>query len=288
MVGNKIKNKTSVFDILNIVVLTLISITTLYPFIYLLFVSVSPVEEIMKSGIILFPTRIVWDSYRYVIRSTGIGNAYLVTIYITVLGTLIYLFMGSIGAYVLANKSVPGRNFFMTLIIITMMFNGGIIPFFLTVKYLHLINSLWALMIPNAINAFWLIVMRNFFQSIPASLGESARIDGCSEYRILFNIILPLSLPVIATMALFHGVGQWNTYFSAVIFINDPKKMPLQVLIRSMYQSEATMFDSDMIPPPVECIRASTIMLATLPILCAYPLLQRYFVQGIMVGAVKG
>lgn len=283
------KRKNSIFDILNIIILAVISLTTLYPFVYLLIISISPIEQVIKNGIIIIPEGFTLEYYRYVFGSTGIGSAYAATIFITIVGTLLSLALSSIGAYVLAQKNLPGKNIFTLIIIITMIFNGGMIPSYLVVKGLGLIDSLWSLIIPNAIYAFWLIVMRNFFQSIPASLSESARIDGCSEYRILFAIIIPLSMPILATLALFFGVSQWNQYFNAIIYINSPGKQPLQVLIRRMYQSYMSVSaNGDSLPPPVETIRAATIMVATLPILCVYPFLQRYFVQGIMVGAVKG
>ena len=284
-----VREKNSfVFSIVNTVLLLCISLIMLYPFVYLLMISFSPIEELMKSEIFLYPKVLTLDSYQFVLNHPLIGNAYSVTIYVTVLGTLLNLLITSLGAYVLAQKRLPGKNFFITLIIVTMVFNGGIIPNYLVVKSLGFIDSLWALMIPNLINTFWMIIMRNFFSGIPESLAESARIDGWSEYRILFALILPLSGPILATLALFYGVAHWNEYFNAIIYINKEKLMPLQVLIRSMYDSGAATIPSENLPPPAETMRAATIMVATLPILCLYPFLQKYFVQGIMVGAVKG
>lgn len=287
MVEHKLQ-KYSIFDLVNYGVMSMVILLTLYPFLYLLVVSISPVEELMKSSLIIFPQKLTLEPYAYVFKHSGIGNAYKNTIIITVGGVLLNLLLTSFGAYVIANREVPGRKFFTTLIIATMMFSGGMIPLYLVVKSLNFINSLWALIVPNAIAAFWLIVLRNFFQSVPASLSESARMDGCSEYGILFRIILPLSMPILSTLALFHAVGQWNVYFNAVIYISDTKLQPLQVLVRSMYQSTSDAYTPDDLPPPVETIRAATVIVATLPILCVYPFLQKYFVQGMMIGAVKG
>lgn len=285
MVGKK---RIKPFDIINLIILSLLGLTTLYPFINLLFMSVSSIEEVMKSSsIMLYPKSISFDAYEYVLKYGNLSNAFKITVTITVLGTIINLVLTTLGAYSLSNKNLPGRKFLMSLVILTMLFNGGLIPTYMVIKALHLIDTVWVLMIPNAISTFNLILMRNFFQSIPPSLSESARIDGCSEFRILMNIILPLSMPIIATLSLFYGVGHWNEYFNAIIYNNKNSLSPLQVLIRNMFANSVDMLDPDRLPPPVETVRAATVILATLPIICLYPFLQKYFVQGIMIGAIK-
>lgn len=280
--------KTGLFDIINTIILLLIAFLTLYPFINILFISISPVEEVVKNSLILFPKKISLDAYQYVFEFGRMGVSFKVTIFITLVGTLINLILSSLGAYVLSTRDLPGRKILTTLVVITIVFNGGLIPTFLVVKNLHLYDTVWAMILPNAINSFWLILMRNFFQGIPDSLRESARIDGCSEYRILGSIILPLSLPIIATLSLFYGVAHWNEYYSAIIYTNKLSLRPLQVVIRAMYTQAIENLDDKSLPPAVETVRASTIIIATLPILLLYPFLQKYFVQGIMVGAVKG
>lgn len=277
-----------IFNVVNTVILLAISLLTLYPFAYLLMVSFSPIEEFMKSTVFPLHTNFTLESYQYVFHHSQLLNGYGVTIIITVGGTLLNLALSALGAYVLSQKQVFGRRLFTTMIIITMVFNGGLIPNYLLVKSLHLTDTLWALILPCGINTFWMIIMRNFFAGIPTSLSESARIDGCSEYGILFRIILPLSGPVMASLALFYGVQHWNEYFNAIIYINKDTLMPLQVLVRQMYQSSSAVISSDAMPAPVETTRAATVMVATLPILCLYPFLQKYFVKGMMVGAVKG
>lgn len=270
------------------VLMSIIALSTLYPFMNLIAISLSPISELYKGNVRLLPSKMTFDAYSYVIGNVGLGGAYGNTLYITFFGTLVSLTLTVCGAYFLANKQVPGRNFVLTFIIITKVFEGGIIPFYLVVKALGLVNSRWALILPVAINTFWMLVMRNFFMNIPSSLSDSARIDGCSEYRIIAQIILPLSGAILATLTLFYGVAQWNKYFHAIIFLNDSKLMPLQVLIRSMYQDTTTLIDSDSLPPPTQTTRAATIVLSTVPILLLYPFLQRYFVRGITVGAIKG
>lgn len=286
IVRRRIRNAPA--DYIIVVVLSVLAFSTLYPFLNLVAVSLSPISELYRGNVHLIPRSVTLEAYRYVIENTGLGTAYGNTIYITVFGTLVSLAFTICGAYFLANKGVPGRNAVLTFIIVTKVFEGGLIPFYLVVKSLGLIDNRWSLILPVAINTFWLLVMRNFFMKIPSSLSDSARMDGCSEYRILGQIILPLSGAIVATLTLFYGVGQWNKYFHAIIFLNKSQLMPLQVLIRSMYQDTTPLIDSESLPPPTQTARAATIMLSTIPILMLYPFLQRYFVKGITVGAMKG
>lgn len=285
---NLARRKTGIFDILNGLLMVLICVVTLYPFLYLLSVSFSPIEEVIQSKLMLLPRKPTIEAYRYVLSNMSMGSAYRVTITITLLGTVINLALSALGAYTLAQRDLPGRNLLTGFIVLTMIFNAGLIPTFLVVKNLGLIDTIWALILPGAINSFYMLIMRNFYLSIPASLPESARIDGASELRILATIFLPLSTSILATLALFYGVGHWNQYFAALIYINKQELKTLQVIIRSMYQSGTSVIFDDALPPPVETLRAATIMVATVPILCVYPFLQKYFVKGIMVGAVKG
>ena len=279
-------------DYVNLGLIILICITMLYPFLYLLLLSLAPIEQVAQGGFLVVPKYIELESYRYVLRASGIGKAYLVTITVTFCGTLLSLTLTSLGAYVLANRRLPGVEAMNVFLIITMIFNGGMIPTYLVVKSLGMIDTLFAMFIPNAMNTFWLFVMRNFVRSIPDTLFESARLDGCGEFGIFTRIVLPVSGAILASLTLFYGVGFWNQYFIPLMYIDSTPKQPLQVLIRSMYQSTTSMTGSvvmsDTLPPPVESIRAATIILATAPILTVYPFLQKYFTKGIMVGAIKG
>ncbi|WP_083676493.1 carbohydrate ABC transporter permease [Paenibacillus sp. FSL H8-0548] len=287
---NEVMQKKGIVDVLILIFLLLLSVTTLYPILNLLFVSLSSMDEVVKSnGMMLYPKSINLDGYRYIFRHAGLSDAYMMTIFITVVGTAINLIMTTLGAYVLSVKDMPGRNPLMMFVLVTMFFSGGLIPSYLVIKGLGMVNTVWALLLPGAISAWLLILMRNFFQSIPKELRESAKIDGSSEYGVLWRIMLPLSLPIMATLALFYGVGHWNEYINVIIYINDEKLSTLQVLLRRMYTSGAiSEIDGDALPPPVETVRAATVILTSLPIISVYPFLQRYFVQGMIVGAVKG
>lgn len=282
------KYKVSVFTILNYIFMILVMIVMIYPFLYVITMSLLPIEELNASKFILFPTKITFYPYKYVFAQTNLGRAYYNTIFITIMGVLFYLTLTTLAGYALSNKELPGRKFMLAFLIFTMMFGGGLIPYYILIKNLGLINSIWALIIPTCGSAYWIIITRNFFSTIPESLKESARLDGCSEFRIFGNIIIPLSLPIISTLALFHAVGQWNTYFNAVMFTSSQKLNVLQIVIRAMYQNGQETLSGDNLPPPLESIRSATIMAATLPILLIYPFLQKYFVKGMMVGSIKG
>lgn len=287
--SNSKKPKAGIVDVIIAVILLVFSFTTLYPFLNLLFVSVSDIRDVVQNGgIILFPNDINFDAYSYVFRHAQLLSAYSFTILITVLGTILNLIMTTLGAYVLSSREMPGRNFLMTIVLITMFFSGGLIPTYLVVKSLHLVNTMWALILPGLVSTWLLILMRNFFQGIPMALRESARMDGASEIAILVRVILPLSLPMLATLALFYGVAHWNEYTGVVLYINNNKIVTLQVLLRNMYAAATMELDSERLPPPLDSVRAATVMVATLPIICVYPFLQKYFVQGMMVGSLKG
>lgn len=290
MVGSKnFLNNPTFFDKVLVIVLSLITFSMLYPLLNLVFISFSDIKDVITNkGIFLIPNSFNLEAYSYVFRYGGLGSAFNATLFITIVGTLINLAMTSAGAYVLSNRDLPGRNFLMTLVLITMFFNGGLIPTYLVVQSIQLTNTLWALILPTSINTFYLILARNFFQQIPISLKESAKIDGASEFRIMISIILPLSLPILSTLGLFYGVAHWNEYSQAIIYLYNRELYPLQVIIREMYEVNIMQLDSETLAPPVETIRCATVILATLPIICIYPFLQKYFVKGVMVGAVKG
>lgn len=289
MVIKKKLNGFTWFDVLNYIFLGLLALTTLYPMVNLVFISFAKMSDVIAGGLGFFvPKSFQLDAYKYALRTSGIGQAYIITLYITFFGTVTNMIMSVLAAYVLSERALPGRNYMTTFVLITMFFSGGMIPSYLVVHGLGLINSLWALILPGCINTWNMLIMRNFFQSISVSLKESARIDGASELTILVKIILPLSMPILATMVLFYGVGHWNQYSAAILYINDPKKYPLQVLIRKLYTQIQVEPENEVIPPPLETVRAASVVMAVLPILCVYPFLQKYFVKGMMVGALKG
>jgi putative aldouronate transport system permease protein len=203
----------------------------------------------------------------------------------------------SMGAKVLSKRYLPGRTLLTGFVVVTMFVSGGLIPTYLNMRDLKLLNTIWALMIPGAISTWNMLLLRNFFMAIPAELSESARIDGCGEIRLLVQIILPLSLPILATLALFYGVGFWNQYSNVIIYNTRVSMQNIQVIIRNMYYDNAGNLSGDMMNfnadstigrPPMATIRAATVIFTTVPILCVYPFLQKYFAQGIMVGSLKG
>jgi putative aldouronate transport system permease protein len=285
---------SKLFDISNYTFLMLFSLFTFIPFIYIIAGSFTASEELLQRGFILFPTKFSLDGYRYIFSTDTILWSLLVTIYITLLGTLVNLLFTTLLAYPLSYTDLEGRRPIMLLVIFTMLFSGGMIPTFLIVKSFGLLNSIWALVIPSAISAFNLIIMKNFFQQLPEGLIESSKMDGCNDFGTLFRIVLPLSLPAMATFALFYSVGHWNTFFSAILYMNDSTKWPIQVWLRQIVilsqggVGDSAQFESGAIMPPPVVIKMAVIVISTAPILSVYPFLQKHFAKGVLLGSVKG
>ncbi|NQX61143.1 carbohydrate ABC transporter permease [Paenibacillus qinlingensis] len=281
------------FDIINSTILILFALSTLLPFIHIVSSSfASPTEKLTKD-FVLFPTHFTLDAYRFIFSTDRILNSLLVTVLITVGGTIVNLVMTCLMAYPLSRRDLIGRRPIMMMVIFTLLFSGGMIPTFLIVKALGLLDSMWALIIPSAISTFNLIILKNFFQQMPDGIEESAKIDGANDLSILIRIILPLSLPALATFGLFYAVGHWNTFMSAILYIRDTDKWPIQVLLRSFVLlsegriDDAANLDGDIQLPP-ETVKMAVITVATLPILCVYPFLQKHFAKGVMMGSIKG
>ncbi len=282
------------FDTFNVVFMIALMITTLYPFLYVAFASVSqPSQMIQHQGILWGPLGFSLNSYKLVFQNPMILKGYSNTIVYMVTGTVLNVFMTALGAYVLSRKGVYFRNLIMFITVFTMFFSGGLIPFYLVVRGLGMSDTLWALILPTAISTYNLIIMRTAFAGIPDSMEESARIDGANDFTILFRVIIPLAMPVVAVMILFYGVGHWNAWFNAMIFLKTREMYPLQLILReiliaSSTDNMTTSVASADLEPVAETIKYATIMVATVPILFVYPFLQKYFVQGIMIGALKG
>ncbi|MFD0677353.1 MULTISPECIES: carbohydrate ABC transporter permease [unclassified Paenibacillus] len=281
------------FDLINMIFLTLLMIVTLYPLLYVAFASVSDAGNLMAhKGILWRPLGLSLDAYTNVFRNPMILKGYGNTLFVVVVGLLFNILLTALGAYALSRKSLQYRKQLMLFIIFTMFFSGGLIPFYLTVKGVGLANTLWALIIPQAINTFNLILMKTAFEAIPDALEESAKMDGANDFVILFRIILPLSMPVIAVMLLYYGVSHWNSWFHAMIFLQDRSMYPLQLILREvLLQGEASSnlgaADGDAAMLSVT-LKYATIIVATVPILLVYPFLQKYFVKGALIGAIKG
>ncbi len=283
-----------VFDNFNRIFMIFMMIITLYPFMYVVFASFSvPQEFLAHTGVLLKPLGFSTSSYTSVIRNPNILTGYANTLFVVFVGTACNVFITSLGAYVLSRKNLMWSGALMFLCVLTMYISGGLIPGYLVVQGLNLINSRWALVLPGLISTYNLIVMRTAFLGIPESLEESARIEGAGDYTILFKIIIPLSIPTMAVIALFYGVSHWNSWFNAMIYLPDKTKHPLQLVLRDILinaqTSEMTVDDafSDRYAAS-QTVKYATIVVATVPILFLYPFLQKYFVKGVMVGAIKG
>ncbi|NOU62660.1 ABC transporter permease subunit [Paenibacillus sp. LMG 31461] len=281
---------TRLFDWANVAILLLVSAVMLIPFMYIIVISFATEQEVLSKSFLVFPTKFSLAGYRYILSTPILLRSLTVTIGVTVIGTIVNLLLTVLMAYPLARKDLYGRRPVMLMVIFTMVFNAGIVPTFLMVKALHLTNTYWALIIPSAISAFNMIIIKNFFQQLPDGLEESAKIDGCNDLGILFRIVIPLSLPAIATFSLFYAVTHWNTFLSAILYINDSKKWPIQVLLRQIViLSEKGLSDmNEAPPPPSKIINMAVIVFSTVPILSVYPFLQKHFAKGVLLGSVKG
>ncbi|GIP54391.1 carbohydrate ABC transporter permease [Paenibacillus vini] len=284
-IGNRI------FTVVNSTLLILIALACLLPFLNVIASSFASTQEMVEKRFILFPTTFSLDAYKYILSTPTIFKGLGVSVGVTLIGTVLSMALTALMAYGLSRSYLYGRNSINFIVVFSMLFSGGMIPTFLVVKSVHLIDSYWSMIIPTAINAFNLIIMRNFFQSLPDALEESAKIDGCTDFGVFFKIMLPLSLPSIATISLFYGVAYWNTYMSAILYINDSLKWPIQVLLRQIVIVSSGMQGDNSsvdIIPPAQTIKMAVIVIATLPMLAAYPFVQRHFVKGAMLGSVKG
>ena len=295
-VGQNATLGSRIFDVLNYLIVTLIALTTLFPFIYIISASFATEYEITTRPMFIIPQDVTTNAYQFIFSSNKILRGFGNSIFITVCGTAINLFFTVTMAYALSKKRLRGRNFFLNMVIISMFFSGGMIPGYIIIaNVLNLKNTFWAVLLPGAISSYNLMIVKNFFQGIPQELEESAAIDGSTDIGILWKIVLPLSLPVLATFGLFYAVGHWNAYFGAMIYMTGAKeKWPLQVLLRELIilangsAGDITNMDPEFIQPPEQSVKMAVIVVSTVPIMCVYPFLQKYFVKGVMVGALKG
>ena len=283
-----------IFSVFNVLIMCGIVFVTLYPFVYVALASFSdPGLLSVHEGPLLYPLGgFTLGAYQMAFRNPMIIIGYRNTIFYVVLGTAYMLFMTSLGAYVLSRRGLYWGRLITLLIVFTMFFSGGMIPSYLIVRSLGLENNPLALILPSSISTFNMILMRTSFRSIPESLEQSAKIDGANDWTILFRIVLPLSMPIVAVMILFYGVGIWNSWFSAMLYLRNRNLFPLQLILREIL----IIFNLDTMTAGVGnvdrvsyglTIKYAVIMIASIPIMCAYPFLQKYFIRGIMVGAIK-
>ncbi|QNK55892.1 carbohydrate ABC transporter permease [Paenibacillus sp. PAMC21692] len=289
--GVRVNRSDKWLDIVLIFVVSIASLLCLAPMVHILALSLSGNSAIMAGKVTLIPLDIDLTAYKAVFGNAQMIRSLAFTIGMVSLFTVIAMTMTVMAAYPLTKKNLRGRDFFLFVIVVTMFFSGGMIPEYLNIKNLDLLDSVWALVLPGAINAFYLLIVKTFFSSIPSELEESARMDGASQFRVLLSIILPLSLPVLATISLFYAVGRWNGFMDALLYITNSNLYPLQLRLYEMVmnsQVNSMLEGIGTITPVPESLKAASIMFATIPILLVYPWLQRYFVSGMMIGAVKG
>jgi putative aldouronate transport system permease protein len=281
-----------VSDVLIYLVMIFVIIITLYPFVYVLSMSISDPKNVLADTIWLFPQGFSLESYKKVFENEDIWTAYSNTIFYTVVGTSLNILFTMLAAYPLSRKTFFARNWIMVMIVVTMFFGGGLIPSFLLIKELGLYNTRWAVLLPGLTSAFYIIITRTFFQSIPDSLTESAKIDGANDIGILMRIIIPLSKPILAVLGLFYAVGHWNSYVPAMIYLPDSKLQPMSLyLMEILVQNNDSMMEgmTEQIDRALYAaqLKYAVIIVTILPILLIYPFLQRFFVKGVMIGSLK-
>jgi len=290
--SNKAEKGSKTFDIVNYILLLIIAFITLYPMYYIFIVSISSSQYVSSNAVNFIPKGITWEAYKMVFKNQDIWNSYLNTIIYTLVGTVINVMVTAFCAFPLSRRDFYGRSFFTVFVIITMFISGGMIPLYLVINQLHLINTIWAIVLPPAISTYNMIIMRTFFENVPISLQESAYIDGANDLHIFFKIILPLSAPIIATMTLFYSVSHWNSFFPALLYLNQKSKYPVQLLLRDIVVNGEFSGQGEDVTNSMNIMavnfKYSTIIIAVVPILAAYPFLQKYFTKGVMIGAVKG
>lgn len=291
-------SQDKVFDWVNVIIMCILFVIFAWPLWFIVIASVSDPNSIWNGEVLLFPKNFNLDSYIEILHYDDIWLGYRNTIFYTVCGTLINLFLSILAAYPLSRKDFVLNSFFTKMFLFTMYFSGGMIPLYLVVYTLKMTDTIWALMIPNAISFYNVIIMRTYFNnSIPESLQEAAELDGANTWQYLWKIVLPLSKPIIAVLALYYGMAHWNNFFNALIYINDSNLYPLQMFLRSILINNT--FNADLMatldPEAVdrmmrlaETMKYGIIIVSTIPVLCVYPFVQKHFVKGVMIGAVKG
>ncbi|NOU74120.1 ABC transporter permease subunit [Paenibacillus sp. LMG 31458] len=281
-----------IFTVVNHIFFILMGLSTIFPFINLIAKSLSSEAAVVSGMVTLYPIDFQIGTYKYVASNSLFLNAFMVSITVTLVGSLLALFMTTLAAYPLSKPRLRGRKFFIIMYLFTMLFSGGLIPTYLLMHKLNLIDKLPVLFLPLMINVYNMLIVKSYFESLPDSLEESAKMDGASNMTIFVRIILPLSMPVLATIALFYAVTFWNDYFTSLIYINSVEMKPLQLYLKELFVSSTDAFmrtnvDASLNVSP-QSIQAASIILATLPIILVYPFLQKYFVKGVLVGSVKG
>ncbi|GHH97783.1 maltose ABC transporter permease [Neobacillus kokaensis] len=285
-------------QILNIFIVALLCLSIILPFLNILALSFNEGTDAQRGGIYFFPREFSVDNYLEVFKQSSVLNALGISVFRTVVGTAISVLLTAMAAYALNTRTLPGRKFITFFIFFTMLFSGGIIPYYLVLTELNLTNSIWVYIIPGLYSVWNILIMRTFFSQLPDSVFEAARIDGCSEFQIFFRIVLPMSKPVIATIGLFNAVGHWNDWFSGAFYVRDPNLKPLATLLQEMLTRQQALADAllrnsgsyemlEKITVTGDSLKMATIIIVVAPIIIIYPFIQKHFTKGVNIGSVK-
>lgn len=278
-------------DVVVLIILGIFALSVIFPFYYIFVVSITPTSVYDSTNFwgTLWPREVTWAAYQTVLGSSEIWNGFSITLFLLLVGTIYQLFFTVITGYALSRNNWFGKNFVMNMILVTMFFGGGLIPYYLLLKDMGFCNTIWVMFIPGAIDTFNMLLMRNYFMSLPKELEESAKIDGANDIQIFVKIFLPLSLPMLATIGLFFAVGQWNSWYNGMLFNSKPELRTLQQVLQDLIVKQSSNMPS--VKPQEssgDAVNMAAIIFTIFPMMCFYPFLQRFFVKGIVVGAIKG
>lgn len=286
--------KSRTFDVVVIIMFAVLALLTLYPFYNVIILSFSNTESVAKHIPYLLPFALDLTGYKTIIQDSDFINSLLVSLFVTIVGTAVNMVLSVIAAYVLSRKYLDGRNMIMSVIVFTMLFGGGLVPTYMVIKDMGLINKVWAMILPTAINTYYLIIMKNYFLGLPDGLFEAAKLDGAGEWTMLWKVAFPLSKPIMATFTLFYAVDRWNEWYNALLYINKKALSPLQIYLRdiltslnSQLSTQAQQMMGSTQKVSTSAVQMATIVITALPIMLVYPYLQKYFVNGVMVGGIK-
>lgn len=286
--------KSRTFDVVVIIMFAALALLTLYPFYNVIILSFSNTESVAKHIPYLLPFAVDFSGYKTIIQDSDFINSLLVSLFVTIVGTALNMVLSVIAAYVLSRKYLDGRNIIMSVIVFTMLFGGGLVPTYMVIKDMGLINKVWAMILPTAINTYYLIIMKNYFLGLPDGLFEAAKLDGAGEWTMLWKVAFPLSKPIMATFTLFYAVDRWNEWYNALLYINKKALSPLQIYLRdiltslnSQLSTQAQQMMGSTQKVSTSAVQMATIVITALPIMLVYPYLQKYFVNGVMVGGIK-
>ena len=286
--------KSRTFDVVVIIMFAALALLTLYPFYNVIILSFSNTESVAKHIPYLLPFALDLTGYKTIIQDSDFINSLLLSLFVTIVGTAVNMVLSVIAAYVLSRKYLDGRNMIMSVIVFTMLFGGGLVPTYMVIKDMGLINKVWAMILPTAINTYYLIIMKNYFLGLPDGLFEAAKLDGAGEWTMLWKVAFPLSKPIMATFTLFYAVDRWNEWYNALLYINKKALSPLQIYLRdiltslnSQLSTQAQQMMGSTQKVSTSAVQMATIVITALPIMLVYPYLQKYFVKGVMGGGIK-